>query len=61
MNELQIKTALQISKPPKEVFEAIVDPEKMANYFISESTGRMEKGEALEWKFPEFKEWAATK
>ena len=56
MEELQIKTALQISKPPKEVFEAIVDPEKMSNYFISEGSGRMEEGKELEWKFPEFEE-----
>ncbi len=61
MKELQIKTALQISKPPKEVFEAVVDPDEMSNYFISESSGRMEEGKALEWKFPEFDEWAAIK
>ena len=61
MKELKIKTALQISRPPKEVFEAIVDPHEMSNYFISESSGRMEEGKALEWKFPEFKEWAVIK
>ena len=32
---LEIKTAIQIQKPVKEVFEAIVDPVKMSNYFIS--------------------------
>lgn len=32
---LEIKAALQISKPVNKVFEAIVDPEKMTNYFIS--------------------------
>ncbi len=52
--KLEIKTALQILKPVSEVFEAIVDPAKMSNYFISESTGRMEKGKNLVWKFPEF-------
>ncbi len=51
---LEIKTGIQIQKPPHEVFEAIVDPEKMKNYFISESTGRMEEGKELVWKFPEF-------
>ena len=53
-SKLEIKTAMQIQKPSSEVFEAIVDPEKMSNYFISESTGRMEEGKTLEWKFPEF-------
>ncbi len=51
---LEIKVALQIQKPAPDVFEAIVSPEKMSNYFISESTGRMEAGKQLTWKFPEF-------
>ena len=51
---LEINVAMQISKPINEVFEAIVNPEKMCNYFISESTGRMEAGKNLIWKFPEF-------
>jgi uncharacterized protein YndB with AHSA1/START domain len=51
---LEIKTGIQIQKPPHEVFEAIVDPAKMVNYFISESTGRMEEGKELVWQFPEF-------
>lgn len=51
---LDIKTAIQILKPVNEVFEAIVDPDKMTNYFISKSTGRMEEGKRIIWKFPEF-------
>lgn len=51
---LQIKVAIQISKPPEVVFEAIVDPVKMSNYFISESTGTMQAHTLLKWKFPEF-------
>ena len=52
--ELTIKVAIQILKPASEVFEAIVDPEKMANYFIAKGSGRMEEGKEIEWKFPEF-------
>jgi uncharacterized protein YndB with AHSA1/START domain len=51
---LEIKAAIQILKPAAEVFEAIVDPAKMSGYFISESTGRMEEGKQLIWRFPEF-------
>lgn len=51
---LRINTAIQILKPVEEVFEAIVDPVKMSNYFISKSSGRMETGMQLMWKFPEF-------
>ncbi len=53
-NQLQIKTSLKIQKPVDEVFEAIVDPSRMSNYFISKSTGRMEAGKTLTWQFPEF-------
>lgn len=53
-DELEIKASIQILKPVSEVFEAIVDPKKMSNYFISEGSGRMEEGKEIEWKFPEF-------
>jgi uncharacterized protein YndB with AHSA1/START domain len=48
------KATIQIQRPASEVFEGIVDPEKMTKYFISESSGRMEAGKELIWKFPEF-------
>ncbi|AOW11129.1 SRPBCC domain-containing protein [Flavobacterium gilvum] len=51
---LTAKATIQIQKPITAVFEGIVNPEKMTNYFISESTGRMETGKELIWKFPEF-------
>jgi uncharacterized protein YndB with AHSA1/START domain len=50
---LQIKTALRVAKPAADVFEAIVDPEKMCHYFISKSSGRMKEGVTVEWEFPE--------
>jgi uncharacterized protein YndB with AHSA1/START domain len=50
---LEIKTGIKIVKPEHEVFEAIVDPSKMSKYFLSSSTGRMEEGKTLIWKFPE--------
>lgn len=52
--ELIAKATIQIQKPVSEVFEGIVNPEHMTKYFISESTGRMETGKELVWKFPEF-------
>jgi uncharacterized protein YndB with AHSA1/START domain len=51
---LEIETAIQISKPSGDVFEAIVDPGKMSGYFISKGSGRMEEGKEVIWKFPEF-------
>ena len=51
---LEIKAAIQILKSAYEVFEAIVDPKKMSNYFISASSAEMAEGKTIMWKFPEF-------
>jgi uncharacterized protein YndB with AHSA1/START domain len=50
---LQIKTALRIAKPVTEVYEAIVDPGQMCNYFVQKSSGRMTAGQTVHWTFPE--------
>jgi len=52
--KLIARATIQIQKPIDEVFEGIVNPEKMTKYFISESSGRLETGKELIWKFPEF-------
>lgn len=54
MEKLTAKASIQIQKPIREVFEAIVDPNKMNHYFIKSSTGRLESGKTIEWTFPEF-------
>ena len=54
--KLESKGALQIKKPVEEVFEGIVNPDKMTKYFISESSGRLETGKEVTWKFPEFED-----
>lgn len=59
--KLIAKATIQIQKPIEEVFEGIVNPEKMTKYFISESNGRMETGKELIWKFPEFPDLVPVK
>jgi uncharacterized protein YndB with AHSA1/START domain len=54
VQQLEIKASINILKPIDEVFEAIVDPNKMNGYFIASGSGRMETGTTLTWKFPEF-------
>ncbi|MBZ9731496.1 SRPBCC domain-containing protein [Salegentibacter sp. JZCK2] len=58
---LEIKTALQIAKPKAEVYNAIIDPEQMKHYFISEGSGMMDEGKTVSWKFPEFDEYVPVK
>ena len=48
---LNVETELLIAKTPAEVFEAWVDPAKMARYFISSGTGRMEAGKTVVWSW----------
>lgn len=55
-NQLEITARIQIQKPAIEVFEGIVEPAQMSNYFISKGSGRMEEGKTLTWHFPEFEE-----
>lgn len=54
MAPLQTNATIQISKPISEVFDAVIDPLKMSNYFIATGSGPMEEGKQVIWKFPEF-------
>ncbi len=54
MEHLVIKAAIQIQKPATEVFQAIVDPSRMCNYFIGKSTGQLIEDTTVTWEFPEF-------
>lgn len=53
---LESNAVIQIQKPIEEVFEGIVNPEKMTKYFISESSGRLDLSKEVIWKFPEFED-----
>lgn len=52
-NRLKAKAGLTVLKLASEVFDAIVDPEKMKNYFISSGSAKMEEGKEIQWSFPE--------
>jgi uncharacterized protein YndB with AHSA1/START domain len=48
---LTVKMKLRIAKPPRVVYEAIADPARMAHYFISSGSGRLDGGSAVTWQF----------
>jgi uncharacterized protein YndB with AHSA1/START domain len=52
--ETQIATKFKIFKPANEVFEAIVDPGKMANYWFSSGTDRVALGKTITWRYDEY-------
>lgn len=54
MDTLSANAAIGILKPIHEVFEAIVNPMHMCNYFIANATGKLKENTTVEWQFPEF-------
>lgn len=56
MEKLTIYTAIQICSTPKRIYNAIIDPGEMENYFLSEGSAVLEQGKRIIWKWPEFPE-----
>jgi uncharacterized protein YndB with AHSA1/START domain len=56
MQNLIAKARIQIASDSSKIFDAIVDPEKMSNYFIKWGSDKMEEGKSVQWLFPEFDE-----
>jgi uncharacterized protein YndB with AHSA1/START domain len=51
---VQVKTKFKINKPTSDVFEALVDPNKMANYWFSSGSARVEQGKIITWRYDEY-------
>lgn len=54
MAQPKFQVQLKILKPIAEVFDAVVDPQKLSGYFIAHSTGPLVEGTTVKWRFPEF-------
>jgi uncharacterized protein YndB with AHSA1/START domain len=52
----KFQVQLKIRKPVAEVFDAVVQPQKLSGYFISESSGPLAPGKTVKWKFAEVPE-----
>lgn len=53
--DLTFKVSAHISKPVAEVFEAVVDPDKLSGYFTTGGAkGRLETGATVTWDFADF-------
>jgi len=50
----EITSKMRIDKSTSEVFEALVDPEKIGNYWFSNSSGRLEEGKKIKWIYHEY-------
>lgn len=49
--DVEVNVRERMLKPVGEVFEAVVDPAKMSNYFISSASGPMKTATSVEWEF----------
>lgn len=45
------QTAMLIRKPVEEVFEAIVNPEIITQFWFTKSSGRLEAGKQVQWEW----------
>ena len=52
--EIQVNTKLKIAKPVNEVFEALVDPKLMANYWFSSGSERLAQDKTITWRYEEY-------
>jgi uncharacterized protein YndB with AHSA1/START domain len=53
-NTIKVKVQMGILKSAHEIFEAILDPEKMNKYFITAGSGRMESGKSILWTWEDY-------
>ena len=54
--DLKFKTSARIAKPVAEVFEAVVDPGQLSQFFATGegTSGRLESGATVTWDFHDF-------
>ena len=45
---------MKIAAAAPAVFEALVDPDQMSNYWFSYGSGRLEQGKTITWRYEEY-------
>jgi len=51
MDRIEVNVRERIVKPVDDVFDAVVEPKRMSNYFISNASGPMTSGTRVDWEF----------
>jgi uncharacterized protein YndB with AHSA1/START domain len=51
--EPKFQVQLKIRQPVAEVFEAVVDPQKLSVYFVQSASGPLAPGATVKWSFAE--------
>ena len=53
-NPLLAKAQMLIRRPVEEVFEAFVDPDIITKFWFDNSSGRLENGKSVQWRWELF-------
>jgi len=51
LGTIEVRVEDRIARPVDDVFEAIIDPARMAQYFVTHGSARMEAGKRVTWEF----------
>jgi uncharacterized protein YndB with AHSA1/START domain len=51
--EPKFQVQLKIRKPTAQVFEAVVNPQKLSGYFVQTASGPLAEGATVKWSFDE--------
>ncbi|MDP1745066.1 MAG: SRPBCC domain-containing protein [Bacteroidota bacterium] len=54
MDNIEVKVKDTVLKPVAEVFNAVIDPEKLSGFFVSRASGPIKAGETTIWYFDDF-------
>ena len=49
--ELKFNVKLEINKPIKEVFHAVINAQQIAQYFVDNTSGDLEEGKTIVWSW----------
>lgn len=51
METFNVNVKYKVSESIENVFDAIINPEKITKYFVSKVSGKLEEGKKIEWNF----------
>lgn len=52
--KIEFQVSIRIQKPVAQVFDAVVNPQKLSGYFTKSASAPLQEGKQAFWSFPEF-------
>ena len=51
--DAKYQVQLKVRRPAAEVFDAVVNPDKLSRYFVQSASGALVEGTTVQWRFAE--------